>query len=68
MADDNTILWGVVANAGRLSTRRRPLWAHVMDATGQGSTSSALLCTRFGFNPDEMRGGRDAKATENGHG
>jgi hypothetical protein len=56
-AADDRILWGIVANAGRLSDRRKVRWAHVSDATGQGSNASAELCRRFGFNPDEERGG-----------
>lgn len=62
--DDDRTLWGVVANAGRLSYARKPRWAHVSDATGLGSTSSAELCRRFGFNPDEYRGGGAAMAQE----
>ena len=54
--DDQKILWGLAANAGRVSIFRRPRWAHVSDATGQGSTSSAALCRRFGFDPDEITG------------
>jgi hypothetical protein len=54
---DERILWGVVANAGRLSGDRKQRWAHVVDATGQGSQSSIELCQRFGFDPDELRGG-----------
>lgn len=54
--DDGKILWGIAANAGRVSIFRRPRWAHVSDATGQGSTSAAALCRRFGFDPDEITG------------
>ncbi len=58
IAADDRILWGVVANAGRLSNDLQSRWAHVMDATGQGSNSAAQLCRRFGFDPDEYVGGR----------
>lgn len=51
---DERILWGVVANAGRRATLPRPRWAHVMDATGLGSTRSTELCRRFDFDPSEM--------------
>ncbi len=54
---DNRVLWGIVANAGRLSGRRVMRWAHVSDATGLGSQSSIALCRRFGFDPDENVGG-----------
>jgi len=47
---------GVVANAGRLSREVRPRWAHVMDATGLGSTSAAALCAAAGFDPAEHVG------------
>jgi len=47
---------GVVANAGRLSTKAAPRWAHVMEATGYGSTSAAELCVAAGFDPDEQCG------------
>lgn len=57
-AGDDKVLWGVVANAGRLSERRKARWAHVSDATGQGSNASAGLCQRFGFDPDEEIPGR----------
>ena len=50
---DDRILWGVVANAGSRSREKKARWAHVMDATGQGSTVSRNLCKRFGFDPDE---------------
>lgn len=55
---DDRILWGVVANAGRLSKERKVRWGHVSDATGQGSNYSADLCRRFGFDPNEEVGGR----------
>lgn len=55
---DDRILWGVVANAGRLSKKRKVRWGHVSDATGQGSNYSAELCRRFGFDPNEDVGGR----------
>lgn len=48
---DDRILWGVVANAR--PRRRGPRWVGVMERTGMGSTASALLCRRFGFDPDE---------------
>lgn len=54
---DDRLLWGVVANAGRLSKERKVRWGHVSDATGMGSNSSAALCRRFGFDPDEDVGG-----------
>lgn len=56
---DKRILWGVVANAGRRSNRCMPRWAHVRNATALGSTKSAELCHRFGFDPDEEIGGND---------
>lgn len=56
---DNRILWGVIANAGRLSVERKQRWAHVLDAAGLGSQSSIELCRRFGFDPDEEIGGAD---------
>ena len=56
---DYRILWGVVANAGRLSHSREPRWSHVKHATALGSTSSISLCQRFGFDPDEMVGGME---------
>lgn len=61
--EDDRILWGIVANAGRLSDRRKVRWGHVSDATAMGSQSSIALCRRFGFDPDEEVGGR-----ENDHG
>lgn len=54
---DERILWGVVANAGHYSRRKTYRWAHVMQATGLGSSSSIALCARFGFDPDKMIGG-----------
>lgn len=54
---DDRILWGVVANAGRLSRERKVRWSHVIDATGLGSTYSTDLCRRFGFDPNETIGG-----------
>ncbi|HZX80296.1 MAG TPA: hypothetical protein VFE72_04995 [Lysobacter sp.] len=59
LAGDDKILWGVVANAGRLSAKHQYRWSHVMDATGQGSQSSIALCRRFGFDPDEKLGGHE---------
>lgn len=56
---DDRILWGIVANAGRLSNRRKQRWAHVHDATATGSSSCIELCRRFGFDPDEVVGGAD---------
>ncbi len=50
------VAWGVVANAGRLSPKRKPRWSHVMDATGQGSTAALGLCREYGFDPDEEVG------------
>lgn len=52
----DTLTWRVVANAGRLG-KRKPRWAHVMDATGYGSTRSRELCREAGFDPDEECGG-----------
>lgn len=49
--------WGIVANAGRLSRAGAlPRWAHVVDATGYGSTSARELCVHAGFDPDEIVG------------
>ncbi len=48
--------WGVVANAGRLSREVRPRWAHVMEATGFGSTAAAAFCVAAGFDPAEHVG------------
>lgn len=62
---DERILWGVVANAGRLSQRKAPRWAHVHEATGLGSTRSSGLCRRFGFDPDEAVGS-EKEACESG--
>ena len=62
---DAQILWGVVANARHnvIKPRRRdPLWALVQSATGQGSTSAAELCRRFGFDPDSTRASTDRAA------
>jgi hypothetical protein len=56
-AEDVRALWGVVANAGRLSAERKVRWAHVSDATGLGSNKSAELCRRFERDPDELVGG-----------
>lgn len=66
LTGDDRILWGVVANAGRLSDTRTYRWAHVMDATGMGSNSAMELCQRFGFNPDDRQGGEmcDAPSTD----
>lgn len=50
------VAWGVVANAGRLASKRKPRWSHVMDATGQGSTAALGLCREYGFDPDEEVG------------
>lgn len=47
----------VVANAGRGAIQQLPRWAHVMAATGLGSTSAASLCREHGFDPDEITGG-----------
>ena len=30
-----------------------PLWKRVSDATGHGSGFSQVICTRYGFDPDE---------------
>lgn len=61
---DKRILWGVVANAGRLSSRPRQRWAHVMDATGLGSTKASELCRRFNFDPDEVIGSTDDEGSD----
>ena len=53
------MLWGVVANAGRLSATKKVRWSHVSDATAMGSNTSAELCRRFGFSPDEEVGGTE---------
>jgi hypothetical protein len=50
------LAWGVVANAGRLSTTKAPRWVRVKNATGLGSTSSKELCRSAGFDPDEVVG------------
>lgn len=55
-AEHEQFVWRVVANAGRLSSTRRPRWAHVADATGFGYTKSAELCRRAGFDHDELVG------------
>lgn len=55
----NRIGWGVVANAGRMSARRMVRWGHVRDAIGMGSTSSAELCRKHGFDPSEQVGPMD---------
>lgn len=47
----------VVANAGRLSSERKPRWAHVADATALGSTAAARLCSDHGFDCGELVGG-----------
>lgn len=47
---------GVVANAGRLSSRKLPRWAHVRDAVGVGSTSAREMCRAAGFDPEELVG------------
>jgi hypothetical protein len=57
---DDRILWGLVANAGRLGDRALPRWAWVSEACGLGSNSSAQLCRRFGFNPDQLVGGQES--------
>lgn len=57
-------LWGIVANAGRLSTQRKARWAHVVDATGLGSTKAAELCRRFERDPDEVIGGASTALVE----
>ena len=47
-------LRGVVTNAGRLTRVPRYRWAHVIEATGLGSTSAKELCREQGFDPDEQ--------------
>lgn len=54
---DDRLVWGVVANAGRLSRERKARWSHVSDVTGYGSNFSIDLCKRAGFDPDEVVGG-----------
>ena len=56
LSADDKILWGVVANAGRLATVRHPRWHYVKEATSLGATSSIALCRRFDFDPDEIVG------------
>lgn len=58
--DDGRLAWGVVANAGRLSSSRGPRWSHVKDVTGFGSSSAKALCRSAGFDPDEDVGGEEA--------
>lgn len=53
ISSDDAILWGVVANARPTRTKSRV--TKVMEATGNGSTVCALLCRRFGFDPDEVK-------------
>lgn len=54
IADLERLRWGVVANAGRLSSKAQPRWAHVKEATGLGSTASRQLCVDAGFDPEEI--------------
>ena len=55
-AESKRIGWGVVANAGRLSSKYAPRWAYVCEAVGIGSTSAKDLCREHGFDPDESVG------------
>lgn len=48
-------LWGIVHNAHR-QPGKRPLWSHVSELTGLGSTSAAELCAAHGCNPDRVVG------------
>lgn len=67
---DRRALWGVVANArrnARTTAKRAMLWSLVMGATALGSTSSAALCRRMGFDPDSTSEATD-KLTTHGHG
>ncbi len=63
LEDARRVAGGVVANAGRLATKRKPRWSHVMDATGQGSTAAHVLCREHGFDPDEEVGGPGCTCT-----
>jgi hypothetical protein len=47
------LVWGAVHNAGRVSPRWRPRWAHIADALGVGSTTAQKLCAEFELDPDE---------------
>ena len=64
LTGDERILWGVVANAGRLAHVQRPRWAAVKDATGLGSTAARELCTRFKFDPEEQVGQPEEETDE----
>jgi len=57
---DFEILWGVVANAGRMSNLPRKRWEYVRDATSLDWKSSVTLCYRFEFDPNEVVGGSDS--------
>ena len=50
--------WEPVIKAAQLTAaprklRGRPLWAFVRDLTAFGSTRSAALCRRYGWDPDQ---------------
>jgi len=54
---DEDLLRRAVANARARDLRKgapHTRWAAVADVFALGSTYSAQLCGRFGFNPDEM--------------
>lgn len=51
------LTWGVVANAGRLSSHGKARWGHVSDVTGFGSTSAKALCVEACFDADAEVGG-----------
>ncbi|TYC93012.1 hypothetical protein [Novosphingobium sp. BW1] len=49
----------ILRHAVNIATPRRsrgyqPRWVAVMDTFAVGATVAQELCTRFGFNPDEM--------------
>ena len=54
MRTDAELLEFAVRNAGHNSHSQLPRWSHVGSLTGLGSTSSILLCERFGVDPDEQ--------------
>ena len=53
IADTELIRRAIVAMSGkRRGRQRQPLWASVGDLFCLGSTYSAQLCRKFGFDPD----------------
>lgn len=47
----------MLRNAHRMLRRKYtvvPLWSFVSDITSKGSTSSAMLCTELGWNPNAI--------------